>query len=63
MSANDEFSVDYINRNTLGDDAQTNTQVVSAFNEAPLFLTYMGHGAEDLWGLDGFFENTDAGCD
>ena len=58
-SANSEFSVDLIDRSSLGTDEATTSAVTAAFNDAPLFLTYMGHGAENLWGLNGFYEASD----
>ncbi|MCR9204189.1 MAG: C25 family cysteine peptidase, partial [Halobacteriovoraceae bacterium] len=60
IAANRDFEASFINRNLLADDTEANTAVTEAFGEGTLFVTYMGHGAEDLWGLGGFFETTDA---
>lgn len=60
IAANREFGAAFIDRNNLADDTEANSEVTNAFGEGTLFLTYMGHGAEDLWGLGGFFEATDA---
>jgi hypothetical protein len=60
IASNPEFQISLVDRNNLSDDDETRQLVTDAFDEGPLFLTYMGHGAEDLWGLGGFFDTDDA---
>ncbi|MBC98222.1 MAG: hypothetical protein CME63_10755 [Halobacteriovoraceae bacterium] len=60
LSSNREFSLEMIDHKDYADSELMNDEVIASFNDSPLFLTYLGHGAEDLWGLDGFFEATHA---
>ncbi len=57
LASNSEFSVQ---KTQFTDDAEMENKTLSSFNEGPLFMTYLGHGAEDLWGLDGFFDTSHA---
>jgi hypothetical protein len=59
ISTNTEFSVGYENLGAMSKPA-ANSEVLSSFNDSPLFISFFGHGAEDLWGIDGFFTNSDA---
>jgi hypothetical protein len=43
------FSSTIVNRAALANDATAQAAIISAFNEAPLVLTFLGHGAEDRW--------------
>jgi hypothetical protein len=43
------FSSSIINRASMPNDAATQAAIVSAFNDSPLVLTFLGHGAEDRW--------------
>jgi uncharacterized membrane protein YgcG len=54
------YSTYRIDRTLLGSDAATKTAILDAFNEGPLVINYLGHGAENLWAGSGVFENTDA---
>lgn len=60
MAANSKFSASVISSQTLSNTSTAKSEVVDAFAQGPLFITYMGHGAEDLWGINGFFNTTDA---
>jgi len=41
-------------------DFANNTNVISALNQGQLLVDYVGHGAVELWGLDGVFTSPDA---
>tara|TARA_Y100000590_G_scaffold470727_1_gene668798 strand:- start:836 stop:10723 length:9888 start_codon:yes stop_codon:yes gene_type:complete len=54
---------DIVDRNQIGSDAATKTQINSLLNDSPLVVTYYGHGGEGEWGsYDGntFYEVADA---
>lgn len=61
LSSNEEFSNSYINRAQLT-NAETKAELITSINEGPLLVSYLGHGAENQWGLGvgGFFKNSDA---
>ena len=59
ISTNSEFSVGYENLGAMA-SATAKSEVIASFDEAPLMISFFGHGAEDIWGVDGFFENSDA---
>lgn len=54
------FDVKKVHRAELGDDALTKTEIIEQFDRGPLLMTYMGHGAENLWGSNQLFNTTDA---
>ncbi len=64
--SSDQFSStsdEIIDRNQLGSDASTKASINGLFNDAPLFVTYYGHGGEGEWGSydgDTFYEVSDA---
>lgn len=43
-------SANTVDRNIIGSDAATTTEINNLFNDSPLFLTYYGHGGEGEWG-------------
>lgn len=53
------FITSQIDRAVSG-DSSTHAQLLNAFAQAPLALTYLGHGAEDRWADASVFTNTDA---
>jgi hypothetical protein len=59
ISTNTEFSVGYENLGAMA-AASATAEVESSFNDAPLIISFFGHGAEDQWGIDGFFTNDEA---
>ena len=51
---------DVIDWKTLGSNAATKTAIIDRFNtDTPLLMTYMGHGAPNLWGSINLIQNTD----
>lgn len=42
-----------------GTDATMHSQIISAFNQGPLMINYIGHGAEDRWADSDVFINSD----
>ncbi|MCF8059998.1 MAG: hypothetical protein K9K67_11925 [Bacteriovoracaceae bacterium] len=60
IASNSDFQINLLDRGDMIDDEETRQAVSEAFDQGPLFMTYMGHGAEDLWGLGGFFDTDDA---
>lgn len=55
------FATPTLDRPTLGSDAATKTAILDAFNDGPLAITYLGHGAEDMWADAAVFTGADAG--
>tara|TARA_R110000868_G_scaffold132380_2_gene343133 strand:+ start:60784 stop:68310 length:7527 start_codon:yes stop_codon:yes gene_type:complete len=54
------LSSDIIDHKVLGSNAATKTAILDRFNtDAPLLMTYMGHGAPNLWGSLSLLQNTD----
>jgi hypothetical protein len=43
------ISVNTINRGNSSDDAALHSQVVSAINQGPLVVNYLGHGSVEVW--------------
>jgi len=58
-SAHNQYSSDLLDQATSISNAEAKIQVTNAFAEGPLFLTYYGHGAENMWGRN-IFTNNDA---
>lgn len=60
LSARSAFQTSMIDRTSLGSDTAMRTQIAQAFDSAPLVMTYLGHGAEDMWAGSSVFTNADA---
>jgi hypothetical protein len=60
INLNSKFSKDTISWHSLGGNAATKSAVIDRFEtDTPYLLTYMGHGAPNLWGSLSFILNTD----
>ncbi len=57
--SNKELTAEVIDANSLT-DAEVLDDLNTELSSSPLLITYMGHGAEDLWGLNGFFDTSHA---
>ena len=44
---------------SYGNNGQAKTAVMDEFEQAPFMMTYLGHGAPNLWGGIDFIKNTD----
>lgn len=53
------FNAKIIDWQNDGNNSVTKAKVLDEFNESPFLITYMGHGAPNLWGALDFIRNTD----
>lgn len=60
VSSNRAFSASRVDRTALGADAAARSAILNAFEQGPLALTYLGHGAEDRWADASVFTVQDA---
>ena len=54
-----DFTVSTLHYADAGNDMAMATQITAAFNDPKLLMTFLGHGATDLWGYNGYLENSD----
>ena len=59
ITTNSEFSVGFENLGAMS-SADAKADVLGTFDDSPLIVSFFGHGAEDQWGIDGFFTNDEA---
>jgi hypothetical protein len=52
------FSSKQLDR-TQGTDTDLKTNIISSFDDSPLIINYLGHGAEDRWAATSVFSNSD----
>ncbi len=55
-----DYTPVYLDRAEINNDAALRSTLISQFGASPLLMTYVGHGAEDLWGSSGLFTSEHA---